>query len=347
LSRPAVSVVVPFAGNAQAASDALAMLTALAVNPGDELILCDNSGTAPADTEPVLVVRAAGERSRAHARNAGAAHAHCDWILFLDADTRPHADLLDSYFATDPAPAVGILAGEIRPAPGPSTLAARYGAARNFLDQRAHLAHPFRPRAAAANLLVRRAAFEAAGGFREGLRAAEDTDFCWRAQALGWTLELRADADVEHAYRTTIPELRRQWRAYAAGRAWLAREYPGFQPEPAAARALRRAVTRIPRGQATARGLRRAVARNPLEHGRGRVDGSPPEPVRQSLGPRAKGLEKRLCAPAGRLERLQFLALDVLLGVEELIGLRLSNEPPRAPRHTGHGVHARRRRERR
>lgn len=344
MSRPAVSVVVPFAGDAQAASDAIAMLTALRTCPGDELILCDNSGTAPEQggaarreggaappgaSSAVLVVRAAGERSPAHARNAGAAHAHAGWILFLDADTRAPADLLGRYFATDIAPAVGILAGEIRPAPGPGTLAARYGAARSFLDQRAHLAHPFRPRAAAANLLVRRAAFEAAGGFREGLRAAEDTDFCWRAQALGWTLELRADADVEHAYRTTIPELRRQWRAYAAGRAWLAREYPGFHPEPAAARALRRAGARIPFRHATARVLRRVGARIPLGHARSRGDGSPPEPVRQAPGPRARGLERPPRDPVGKLERLQFLALDVLLAVEELIGLRLSNSPKR------------------
>ena len=42
--------------------------------PGDELILVDNSGTAR-DVDGVTLLVAAGERSPAHARNAGAAHA--------------------------------------------------------------------------------------------------------------------------------------------------------------------------------------------------------------------------------------------------------------------------------
>jgi GT2 family glycosyltransferase len=320
VSRPPVSVVVPFAGDAQAARKALQMLLALDTRPGDELILSDNSGTAPASAGTVRVVRATAERSPAHARNAGAAQSHADWILFLDADTRPPADLLDSYFAADPAPGAGILAGEIRPAPGAATLAARYGAARNFLGQQAHVRNAFRPRAAAANLLVRRAAFEAADGFREGLRAAEDTDFCWRVQELGWTLTLREQAAVEHFYRDSIGELRRQWRAYAAGRAWLAREYPEFHPEPAARRALRRAAARIPL---------------PLT---GRQDRSPSRATaREDPGPRARvpntppAHPDRPCegraAPSRPLERAQFLALDVLLAFDELVGFRLSNIP--------------------
>ncbi len=319
MSRPPVSVVVPFAGDAQAARKALQMLLALDTRPGDELILSDNSGTAAASAGTVRVVRATAERSPAHARNVGAAQAHADWILFLDADTRAPANLLDSYFAADPAPGTGILAGEIRPAPGAATLAARYGAARNFLGQQAHLRNAFRPRAAAANLLVRRAAFEAADGFREGLRAAEDTDFCWRVQALGWTLRLQEQAAVEHFYRDSVGELRRQWRAYAAGRAWLAREYPEFHPEPAARRALRRAAARIPPRT-------------------GRQDRSPSRATaRQGPGPRARVLDtppahpdrqcERRAVRCSPLERAQFLALDVLLAFDELVGFRRSNIP--------------------
>ncbi len=237
--RPAVSVVMPFAGDRAQATQAIAVLRGLATAPGDELILADNSGTAP-DDPAVTVVRATGESSPARARNAGAAVAAGEWILFLDADVVVPADLIDSYFAVPIGDRVGALAGEVAAVEEAATLAGRFGAARNFLGHRQHLSHPFMPRAVAANLLVRRAAFEQLGGFYEGLRAAEDTDFSWRLQLAGWGLEPCAGARVEHRYRESLSELRRQWRSYAAGRAWLARRYDGFNPEPALLRVVRR-----------------------------------------------------------------------------------------------------------
>ena len=120
--------------------------------------------------------------------------------------------------------------------------------------------HPFRPRAVAANLLVRRAAFEQVGGFYEGVRAAEDTDFSWRLQARRMAAGAPARRVVVHRYRTTLGELRRQWRGYAAGRAWLARRYEGFDPQPAVARVLRRALRGAgPRGSLPVGAARRRV----------------------------------------------------------------------------------------
>ncbi|MFZ0091287.1 MAG: glycosyltransferase family 2 protein, partial [Solirubrobacteraceae bacterium] len=241
--RPGVSVVMPFAGTSADAALALGTLTGLTVGPEDELILADNSGTA-LPTDGILLVRADGERSPSHARNAGAERAHGEWLLFLDADCRAPADLLDQFLGDGVPSDVGALAGAVAAAPGGAGLASRYGAAKSFLDHDAHLAHGFLPRAVAANLLVRRSAFEAIGGFYEGVRAAEDTDFSWRLQRAGWRLAARPQARVEHSYRTSIAALRRQWRGYAAGRAWLARRYDGFAPEPAMHRAAARALSR-------------------------------------------------------------------------------------------------------
>jgi hypothetical protein len=257
--RPTVSVVMPFAGDADAARAAAAALLEIATQPGDQLVLADNSGTAPL-LLGLTVVDAEGERSPAHARNAGARVATGDWILFLDSDCVAPPDLVDAYFGEPIGEQVGALAGEVLPAGGARTLAARYGSARGFLSQQQHLAHPYLPRAVAANLLVRRTAFEEIGGFYEGLRAAEDTDFTWRLQQAGWRLEARPEARVEHRYRATLGELRRQWRGYAAGRAWLARRYEGFEPQPAVSRAVRRA-----RGEAPPRS---PAASGRLERGR-------------------------------------------------------------------------------
>jgi GT2 family glycosyltransferase len=297
VTRPAVSVVMPFAGSPAAARIALDVLEGLAVGSDDELILVDNRGTVPPTSdESVHVVNATSEHSPAYARNAGADRASRDWILFLDADCQAPPDLLDRYFDTAIAPGVGALAGAVGPVPGSSGLAAGYGAAKSFLNQDSHLSHPFMPRAVAANLLVRRAAFEQLGGFFEGVRAAEDTDFSWRLQHAGWDLQGCPQAAVTHRYRTTVRALRRQWRGYAAGRAWLGRRYEGFAPQPALARAAARVLHRH----------------------------SPAAPARPVAGDSQ--------SPDSGSGRTAHLALDALLGVEELAGFALSNRPRRTSR---------------
>ncbi|HEY1520202.1 MAG TPA: glycosyltransferase family 2 protein [Solirubrobacteraceae bacterium] len=303
MNRPEISVVMPFAGDEGSARAAIDALLVLDLARGDELILADNSGVAVA-RGGVAVIPAPGEQSPAHARNVGASRAHGEWILFLDADCRAPQGLLGAYFAAPVADDVGAIAGEVVALFEGDTLASRYGAARNFLSQEAHLNHPYRPRAVAANLLVRRAAFEQVGGFYEGVRAAEDTDFSWRLQQAGWKLEGRRGAVVEHRYRATIGELRRQWRGYAAGRAWLARRYDGFEPEPAVTRALGR--------------LRRS--RSP---GAGAGVGTGTSLARPRGAP---------AVTAGLVERGRYLAIDALLSADELAGFALSNRPSRRRR---------------
>jgi len=128
-SRPNVSVVVPFAGDASAAAAALTLLRSLDIEPGDELILADNCGLLGAEQPDVTVVRADTERSPAHARNTGARAAHNAWILFVDADTHAPPDLLARFFAEPIADTVGAITGDIAGFIGRPTLAARYGAA--------------------------------------------------------------------------------------------------------------------------------------------------------------------------------------------------------------------------
>jgi GT2 family glycosyltransferase len=291
MTRPGVTVVMPFAGSAPDGARALAVLAELVLGAEDELILSDNSGLGVV-SDRVRVVSASGERSPSHARNVGAEHATREWVLFLDADCRPVPDILERYFAEPVDDDVGALAGEVVPAAdGAVSLAERYGIARSFLGQAAHLAHPYLPRAVAANLLVRRRAFEAVGGFYEGVRAAEDTDFSWRLQRAGWRLVARPQAYAEHRYRTSLGALRRQWRGYAAGRAWLSRRYEDFEPKPA---------------------VRRAGARLA---GRLRHRSDPP------------AADPRPGASRGPMERRRFAVLDAVLGLDELTGFVLSNRP--------------------
>jgi len=302
-ARPAVSVVVPFAGSAEAAARVYAMLTSLDTRPGDELIFADNSGSSPAPPEPVRRVRAVGERTPGHARNCGAAAASSDWILFLDADVQPPADLIERFFAAPIAARAGAVTGDIAGVPDSSTLAARYASARNFLGQRAHVNHPLRPRASSANLLVRRAAFEAVGGYTEGILAAEDTDLIWRLVAAGWCLEFNERAVVHHAYRTSLRALGRQWRGYAAGARWLSERYPDFKPDPGLRRGLRLVGHRFGIGA--------------------------------GLSVRADGHNEAAASAIPRRDRLLFFGVQVYLAIEEQIGLRMSNAARRDRRRPG------------
>src|SRR5690242_3869172 len=103
-TRPAISVVMPFRGDAEEARAAMAALTDLRTRPGDELIFVDNEGAEDDGSDPahrderVSVIPAREVASSYCARNAGAQRAANAWLLFLDADCRPRPALLDAYF---------------------------------------------------------------------------------------------------------------------------------------------------------------------------------------------------------------------------------------------------------
>jgi mycofactocin glycosyltransferase len=235
--RPAVSVVVPFRGDERAARRLAANLEPLELSPRDELIVADNSGGdgSPYVYEPrggsetQRVVRASGEHSSYHARNVGAAAARRDWLLFIDSDCTPNPSLLDSYFDPLPDESVGALAGLVTTDPSQGAFLARYASDRRFLDQENGL-HTAGQAAATANLMVRREAFEALGGFAEGIRSGGDVDLCRRLLAEGWKIERRPGAAVHHRHRESLTDLLGSIARYAAGARWLNERYPGTAP---------------------------------------------------------------------------------------------------------------------
>jgi cellulose synthase/poly-beta-1,6-N-acetylglucosamine synthase-like glycosyltransferase len=178
----------------------------------------------------ITVVRAVGERSAYHARNEGAKVSGGQWILFLDADCRPGPNLLDAYFADSIADDCGAVAGQILGEPGQRTFAARYARSRRLFDHADGLIRASGGGAAAGNLLVRREAFEAVGGFTEGIRSGGDLDLCHRLRAAGWRLGFRPEAVVHHRHRATLPSLLGAIVRYGAGSRWLNERHPGSSP---------------------------------------------------------------------------------------------------------------------
>ncbi len=228
-ARPAVSVVVPFRGDADDAERTLAAMAELRLASGDELIVADNSRSQPCASlaaAGIEVAPATAERSSYHARNAGAACAHGEWLLFVDADCVPRPDLIDSYFESPVPAGCGALAGQIEGDPDQGSFLARYTRSRKFFRQDAGFLSEAGT-AATGNLLVRRLAFAEIGGFAEGIRSAGDVDLCRRLRLAGWSIEPRIGAVVRHRHRDSLPSLLGAIARYAAGSRWLNERYPG------------------------------------------------------------------------------------------------------------------------
>ena len=194
--------------------------------------MVDNTPRGRSLDGPVPVLHAAEIGTPAYARNRGAARGGADWLVFFDADVVPKADLLDRYFEPPPGAKTALLAGGVvdEPAAYRAPPAARYGYLRRSMSQDNTFSFGQWAFAQTANAACRRAAFEAVGGFRERIRAAEDADLNYRLRAAGWGVERREAAAVVHRNRQTVLAFVRQKLLHGAGSRWLNEHYPGSFP---------------------------------------------------------------------------------------------------------------------
>jgi GT2 family glycosyltransferase len=235
-SRPRVAVIVPFYGGREDAAELAAALGALRLAAGDEVVVADNTEDGRFDPglagPPVRVVRAPLERSSYYARNVAVEASSADWLLFLDSDCRPAPDVADRYFEPPPDDREGILSGAVVAAAGQTALTARYASSRGHIDPAHYRVDHRRHAGITANLLVRRAAWDAVGGFQEGVRSGADLEFCWRVQDAGFAFGWRPDAVTEHVHVETLRKLVRKTVRHAGGGGWVNRRYPGAFPRP-------------------------------------------------------------------------------------------------------------------
>ena len=225
--------MLPFRGSTAQLELVVARLNALTLGPGDTITVADNRPGAGDDERGQVRVIGAGDLQTSYfARNRGAEQGTAPWIVFLDADVHPPADLLDRYFEPAPAENTGVLAGAVIDEEPEATAppAARYAWLKSSMSQEITLSHDGWAFAQTANAAIGRSAFTQVGGFEEKIRSGGDADLCFRIRAAGWGLERRQDAAVVHHNRQTIPRMLAQRARHGAGANWLAQRWPGALP---------------------------------------------------------------------------------------------------------------------
>lgn len=227
-----MSVVVPVRDHL---TELDALLRALELPPGTEVLVVDDGTSDPAAVPTVVdgrarVLRHDTSLGPGAARDTGWRASTGDVVAFVDADVEPGPGWLDPLLAHLGDPAVGIVAPRVRSRPGP-TLLERYERHRSPLDLGDRGArvvpHGRVSYVPTASVVCRRALLEQLDGFEAGMRVGEDVDLVWRAVEAGWTVRYEPAAEVSHRPRADWPALLRQRRTYGSAAAPLDRRHPG------------------------------------------------------------------------------------------------------------------------
>jgi GT2 family glycosyltransferase len=236
-----LSVVIPTAGRwdvLRQTLDALALQDAEVVVVVDGRRLTPPPTFASRHTAKVITVEQGGP---AAARNAGAAIATGELLLFLGDDTIPAGDLVARHLArhlAEPSAEVAVL-GRVEWHPGVAHRRVNRwlewsGSQFDYaslaeLDADADLGWG---RFYTANVSLKRSLFERVGGFDTDFKAAayEDIDFGWRAAELGMQLRFEPDAVAEHVHAYTLTLAKRRFDSVGEAERLMVAKHPWFEP---------------------------------------------------------------------------------------------------------------------
>ena len=274
--RPRVSVII-VTWNGRALLERFLPSVLATDYPDLEVVVADNAstdGTAEwlAEHHPdVVVARHPENWLFARGNNAALASATGELVCFLNNDVEVPPGWLQSLVAAMEDPGVVAVQPKLRQLDD-RALFEYAGASGGFLDStgvpftRGRLFFTLEPDlgqyddardvfwATGAALLVRRAAFEAAGGFEEAFGMhMEEIDLCWRLQRAGGRIRVEPAAEVYHLGGASLPRgARKTYLNYRNGLAMLARNLPDgpFQ----AALRKRRALDAVAMARAVATG---------------------------------------------------------------------------------------------
>jgi GT2 family glycosyltransferase len=216
---PEVSVVVPVKNGMPWLEEQLVALSDQDFAGTWELVIADNGSTDGSREvinhysekfDSLQMIDASSVRGPAAVRNLGVQSAKSALLAFCDADDVVSSRWLSTcVLALADADAIG---GSFDPwslnelgAPAEPAGAVVPPAKRQFGFLEAGLS---------SNLAVRREVFLDLGGFDEELVVGEDTDFCWRAQLMGYRFDVAPEAVVKRRERSSAKEMFRRHVAY-------------------------------------------------------------------------------------------------------------------------------------
>ena len=223
---PTISVVIPCFNGEKTLKRQLDALSAQDSSELIEILVADNLSTdgtaevidAAAQQDP-RIRRVVADRGQGinFARNAGVRAATGSFILLCDADDEVHADWVANYLPAIRSGAQlvgGALAHVDTHGQDLGTTMEPYGYLWDY------------PWPAGANCGFSRAVFDRVDGFDESFRGGGDeTDFFWRAQLSGCSLEFIPEALVRYYQRSSPGAVVRQFIAYGRSEAKLYRKF--------------------------------------------------------------------------------------------------------------------------
>jgi len=233
---PQVSVVIPVKDRADDLRHCLHSLKNLAYPPEKLQVVVvddgssDNTPEVARELGAVLVHSGAVAGGPALARNRGVAAASGEIVAFIDSDCTAAKNWLLDLLPAFADPDVAAVGGWVDGMHDGSPLD-RYEAVMSSLNlgKREMIGGAggdslYLP---SCNLLMRRKAFNAAGGFRTELHVGEDVDLTWRLRDDGWKIQYLPYGTVYHAHRSLLwPFMKRRFD-YGTSEGLLNQLHPG------------------------------------------------------------------------------------------------------------------------
>jgi GT2 family glycosyltransferase len=238
---PQISIVVPTRDRPECVARLLAALERLsAAEPPFEVIVVDD-GSAPATVDalramrPALPLRLLSEQhgGPARARNAGAAAAAGDVLLFLDDDVEPMPGILAAHAAlhrrTDNAIGLGGLPAVVDDQTlFGITLRGWWDNMRDGIERPGYR-YGFRD-LLTGHCSMTRQAFAALSGFDDGLRCHEDWEIAYRALRAGYEMRYLPGAVARHHERSDLAKVLRRKFDEGVADVQLSRKHPALLP---------------------------------------------------------------------------------------------------------------------